>query len=68
MKLTKREFRRECLYAVTMLHVKKMLRRDIITGDEYWQINTKFKAKYLPVSDGLVSEKRCYVCGKERKW
>ena len=36
--------------------IKKMLEKGLITKEEYWRINAKMKAKYHPVSDGLVSE------------
>ena len=68
MRMTEQEFRDECIYSVTMSHVKTMLVKGLISEDEYWMINAKMKDRYHPVSDGLVSEKRCYVCGKERKW
>ena len=57
MMMSQEEFRNECIYSVTMSHIKTMLKRGLITEAEYREINTKMKAKYLPVSDGLVSEK-----------
>ena len=56
MRMTEQEFRDECIYSVTMSHVKTMLERGLITEEEYWQINSKMKARYQPISDGLVSE------------
>ena len=57
MNMTEEEFRNECIYEVTMSHFKTMLERGLISEEEYWQINTNMKAKYQPISDGLVSEK-----------
>ena len=56
MRMTEQEFRDECIYSVTMSHIKTMLERGLITKEEYWQINAKMKARYQPISDGLVSE------------
>lgn len=56
MRMTEQEFQDECIYSVTMSHVKTMLERGLISEDEYWKINAKMKAKYHPISDGLVSE------------
>ena len=54
--MTENEFRNERLYNATMAQVKKLLRKDLISISDYWQINTKMKEKYQPVSDGLMSE------------
>ena len=56
MRMTEQEFRGECIYSVTMSHVKTMLKRGLISEKEYWKINTKMKGRYQPISDGLVSE------------
>ena len=56
MKLTKREFRNEYAYGVTMGLVKIMLRKRMISFRDYWRTNRKMKAKYKPVTDGLISE------------
>ncbi len=56
MRMTENEFRNERLYNATMAQVKKLLRMDLISISDYWQINTKMKEKYQPVSDGLMSE------------
>lgn len=53
MKMTEQEFRNEYLYNSTMVQVGKMLDMGMITEEDYCQINTKMKAKYLPVSGGL---------------
>ena len=56
MELTKQEFQNECLFSVTMNHVRCMLKNDLISQDEYSQMRDKMKQKYHPVSDGLISE------------
>lgn len=56
MRMTEQEFRNEYLYNSTMVQVGKMLDMGMITEEDYCRINTKMKAKYLPVSGGLVSE------------
>lgn len=56
MRMTENEFRNERLYNATMAQVKKLLKMELISLSEYWQINTKMKEKYRPVSDGLMSE------------
>ena len=57
MRMSEQEFHNERLYNATMVQVKKLLKMSLITEKDYWQINTKMKAKYRPISDGLVSEK-----------
>ena len=64
MTMTKEEFRNEYLYNMTMVHVKNLLKNGLVTMDEYWQINAKFKEKYNPVSDGLLSENELLCTGK----
>ena len=56
MTLSKEEMHNEFAYNMTMAHVKNLLKMGLITTDEYWQINQKYKKKYRPVSDGLMSE------------
>ncbi len=56
MRMTKDEFRNEYLYNSTMGWVRKMLGEGLITEEDYWKINTRMKAKYQPISDGLISE------------
>ena len=56
MRMSEQEFHNERLYNATMVQVKKLLKMSLITEKDYWQINTKMKAKYRPISDGLVSE------------
>jgi hypothetical protein len=63
--MTEQEFWDECIYSVTMSHVKTMLERGLISEDEYWNINAKMKDRYHPISDGLVSENDL-LCAKTR--
>ena len=56
MRMTEREFHAESTYAVTMTHVLGMLRKGIITPEEYRRMNDRMRAKYHPVSDGLIFE------------
>jgi hypothetical protein len=56
MKVSKTEYRKEILYHLTMVQVKKMLREGLISQSEYWQMNRKMKEKYHPLSDGLLLE------------
>ena len=56
MELTKQEFQNECLFSVTMSHVRSMLQNDLISQNEYFQMRDKMKQKYHPVSDGLITE------------
>lgn len=65
MRMTEQEFRDECVYSVTMSHVKTMLERGLISEDEYWKINARMKEKYHPISDGLVSENDL-LCARNR--
>ena len=65
MKMTEQEFWSEMIYSVTMAHIKKLLERGLITMDEYRSINEEMKAKYQPISDGLVSE-NTLLCAPDR--
>lgn len=56
MRMNSEEFRNEYLYNSTMAQVRKLLEDGLISEEYYWQINTKMKAKYRPISDGLISE------------
>lgn len=63
--MNEQEFRNERLYNATMIQVKKLLQMGLISEQNYWQINTKMKAKYRPVSDGLISENEL-ICALKR--
>ena len=41
------------------------LEEGLISEEYYWQINTKMKAKYRPISDGLISENEL-ICALKR--
>ncbi len=65
MRMTKDEFRNEYLFNSTMGWVRKMLEEGLITEEDYWKINARMKAKYRPISDGLISENEL-LCAKMR--
>ena len=65
MRMSRDEFRNEYLYNSTMAQVKKLLEEGLISEEYYWQINTKMKAKYRPVSDVLISENEL-ICALKR--
>ena len=55
MQMTAEEFDREKRYQVIMHFVRKMLRQGLITEEEYYQIDTKKRAKILPITSDLLS-------------
>lgn len=65
MRMNSEEFRNEYFYNSTMAQVRKLLEDGLISEEYYWQINTKMKAKYRPISDGLVSENEL-ICALKR--
>ena len=65
MSMTEKEFRNEYLYNSTMFQVGRMLEMGMITDEDYCRINTKMKAKYRPISDGLISENEL-ICALKR--
>ena len=56
MQLSQQEFRDEYRYSVIMTQYKRMLDQGIITEREYQMLNRKYKQKYCPVTDGLMSD------------
>lgn len=56
--MTQDEFRREKLYLAAMSFAYKLLSEDRITEDNYYQFDTKMKAKYGPKIGTLLVEKR----------
>ncbi len=54
--MSKEEFRNEKLYQTTMHLARKMLGEDIISEEEYRQIDTIFLEKYKPVFGVLFSD------------
>ena len=57
MKMTADEFDRELRYQAVMIFVRKMLDQGLITEEEYGKIDTKNRAKFLPVTGTLLSGK-----------
>ena len=57
MRMSNDEFNRECIYQVIMHFFRKMLKENIITADEYREIEKRKCAKYKPVTGTLLSGK-----------
>lgn len=55
MQMTKEEFDRENRYQVIMHLVRKMLADGLISEEEYYQIDTKYREKFLPITGDLLS-------------
>ena len=55
MQMTQDEFDRERRYQVIMHFVRKMLEEGLISEEEYCQIDTKYREKFLPVTGDLLS-------------
>lgn len=55
--MTKEEFRREKLYLATMSLAMGLLRKGAITRGDYYQFDTRMRAKYRPKSGSLLSGK-----------
>ena len=53
--MSQTEFDRERRYQTLMFFYRKMLREGLITEEEYGQIDTINRAKFLPVTGALVS-------------
>lgn len=51
--MSEEQFRRETLYQATMSVVRTMLRKHLISGEEYHRIDTIFAQKYEPIFGGL---------------
>ena len=63
MQMTAEEFDREKRYQVIMHFVRKMLRQGLITEEEYYQIDTKKRAKFLPITSDLLSGRTLLTAG-----
>ena len=55
MQMTQEEFDKELRYQVIMHFVRKMLEEGLISEEEYCQIDTKYREKFLPVTGDLLS-------------
>lgn len=55
MQMTNEEFEREKRYQVIMHFVRKMLSEGLISEEEYGQIDTKNRQKFLPPTCDLLS-------------
>ena len=55
MRMTKDEFDRERRYQVVMHFVRKMLDEGLISEEEYCQIDTRNRRKFLPITGDLLS-------------
>lgn len=51
--LNKDQFKREQLYQMTMTVASDMLRKGLISEDDYGHIDTMFRQKYRPVFGSL---------------
>ena len=63
MQMTKEEFDRENRYQVIMHFVRKMLTDGLITEGEYYQIDTKYREKFLPITGDLLSGRTLLTVG-----
>jgi hypothetical protein len=53
--MTEEEFSRESRYQVLMHFIRKMLTDGLISEEEYCQIDTKYREKFLPITGDLLS-------------
>ena len=63
MQMTGEEFDRESRYQVIMHFIRKMLTNGLISESEYHQIDTKYRAKFLPITGDLLSGKSLLYAG-----
>jgi hypothetical protein len=61
MTVNEDQFEREKLYQATMDMFRAMLKKGVITEEQYAVIDTKMLQKYQPLLGGLFSENTCYV-------
>lgn len=47
--LSKKDFKKEEAYQLTMLYIGKMLNNAIITEEEYCEIEARIRQKYKPI-------------------
>ena len=55
--MTKQQFRAERLYQISLSVAKTMLRKGVVSEEEYKQINTILLEKYRPILGTLLSGK-----------
>lgn len=58
--MTEEQFEREKLYQATMNVFDGMLKKGLITEEQYAIIDTKMLEKYRPLLGTLFSESTCY--------
>ena len=64
--MTEEQFEREKLYQATMNVFDGMLKKGLITEEQYVIIDTKMLGKYRPLLGTLFSESTCYSGLSER--
>ena len=64
--MTEEQFEREKLYQATMNVFDGMLKKGLITEEQYAIIDTKMLEKYRPLLGTLFSESTCYSGLSER--
>lgn len=55
--MTEEQMRREKLYQATMFLIRAMLSQELLSEDEYAEINTIFLDKYCPVLGSILAKK-----------
>jgi hypothetical protein len=55
--MTKEQFKRETQYQATIHIARIMLKKDLITPDDFEKINTYLEEKYKPVFSFILAEK-----------
>ena len=66
MAMNEDQFEREKLYQATMNMFRSMLKKGLITEEQYAIIDTKMLGKYRPLLGTLFSESTCYSGLSER--
>jgi hypothetical protein len=61
--MNKEQFKRERLYQVSIAVVRTMLKKNVITMDEYCMIDTALLEKYKPLLGGLQTKGASYETG-----
>ena len=57
MRMTEEEFSRESQYQTVMHFVREMLSEGLISEEEYCEIDTNYRRKFLPITGDLLSGK-----------